>query len=220
MIKTNTPFRTLLAAGLLSTVLTVPTVFTAAGSARADAPATQPSDAPEVKAIRDQLLDWDKKAPTMSLEETRKEFHSDNDKEARYLDFMAHESWEAAKTQQAVRDKWGAEAETRFAHLLGSSTAEDDQVCTIKVDGDHATVSWDNIKNSSPVAMIKVDGHWFADGHALYAQATADNPNQEPEQHPMGKVMKQAREDLTAGKFDDADAFIADFKSKIGADGN
>lgn len=182
-------------------------------NARADAPA----DNPEVKAVRDVLLDWDKNDAKWSLEQERKCYHTENDKEATYLDFVAHENWEEAKLQQAVRDKWGAEAEAKFAHFLTASTLEDDQVCEIKVDGDHATVTWADIKDSTPLAMIKVDGKWLVDGHAMYQEATKDDATKAPDMHPTGKVMKQAVADIAAGKFDDVDEFMADFKTKYTA---
>ena len=54
-------------------------------------------------------------------------------------------------------DKWGVDAEAKFAHLLSASTIDDDKQCTIKMDGDHATASWDNIPGSSPLSLVKVN---------------------------------------------------------------
>jgi hypothetical protein len=182
--------------------------------ARADAPA----DTPEVKTLRDLLLDWDKNDAKWSLEQERKCYHTTTDKEATYLDYIAHENWEEAKLQQAVRDKWGADAEAKFAHFLSASTLEDDQVCEIKIDGDNATVTWANIKDSTPLKMVKVDGHWLVDGHALYEEAVKEDPTKAPNQPPMGKIMKQSAADIAAGKFDDIDEFMSDFKAKYTAD--
>jgi hypothetical protein len=186
--------------------------------AHADAPV----DTPEVKAVRDLLLDWDKNDPKMSLEEARKCYHTTNDKEATFFDYIAHENWEEAKLQQAVRDKWGAQAEAKFAHYQGGSTLEDDQICQIKVDGDHATVTWPDIKDATPLQLIKVDGKWLVDGHALYEEAVKDDPTKAPAQPANAKLYKQAAADIVAGKFDDVDEFISDFKAKSAAstDGN
>jgi hypothetical protein len=193
-------------------------------SARADMQATQPTilpvDTPEVKAVRDSLLQWDKDEGKMSLEEVRKLYHTDNDREAVYMDWLAHENWEEGKTEQAIRDKWGSAAAAEFAHLQDGSTYEDDQVCDIKVDGDRAVASW-NIKDSTPLPMIKVDGKWFVDGHAMFEQGLKDNPNMETDRQSTGKLMKSARDDIEQGKFDDADSFLADFKKKLTSpDGN
>jgi len=194
---------------------------------RADAPATKPvaaadnGDSPEVKVVRDTLLDWDKNTFKHTLEQERKLYHTTNDREASFMDFVAHENWEESKTQEVVRQKWGAEAEAEFAHFLAGSTLEDDRNCKIKVDGDHATVTWENIKDSTPLHLIKVDGHWLVDGHAMYEEATKDDPTKEPDQIPTVKLMKQFAEDIKAGKYDDADAFMDDVKSKFKpGDGN
>jgi hypothetical protein len=198
-------------------------VMAAAAAVHADAPATQPvgspADSPDVKAIRDQLLKWDKEAADMSLEDMRKTYHTENDREAKYLDFVAHETWEACKTEKAVREKWGADADAKFSHSIGMSTFEDDQKADIKIDGDHATVTW-SYKESTPLSMIKVDGHWLNDAHAMFEAGLKEDPNIESEKHSQAKLMKQARDDISAGKFDDADAFIADFKTKLEAGGN
>jgi hypothetical protein len=185
-------------------------------------PAAAPVDSPEVKEVRDQLIDWDKNDAKMTLEQERKCYHTDNDKEAQFMDFVAHENWEESKTQQAVRDKWGPEAEAKFAHLLSGSTIEDDQVCDIKVDGNHAVATWSNIKDSTPLTLVKIDGKWLVDGHAMYEEAVKDDPAKAPEQHGTARIMKQATADIADGKFDDADGFLSDFKAKLGQsqDGN
>jgi hypothetical protein len=209
-------------------VITGITLTALASMALADPPATQPgtqpgkpdADSPEVKAVRDQLVQWDKTQATNTLEQERKTYHTENDKEAQYLDFVAHDNWEEGKAQKAVRDKWGPDVEAKFAHIIGASTQEDDAVCGITVDGNSATATWDNIKGATPLKLIKVDGHWLVDGHALYAEAVKDDPNSPPVENPSGPMMKQVVKDIADGKFDDADSFLADFKAKLGQDGN
>jgi hypothetical protein len=188
-------------------------------SAHADVPATQPTtkpvDTPEVKVVRDTLLQWDKDEGKMSLEQVRKLYHTDNDREAVYMDWLAHENWEEGKTEQAIRDKWGNAAAAQFAHLQDGSTFEDDQVCDIKVDDDRAVATW-NIKDFTPLPMIRVDGKWLVDGHAMFEQGLKGNPKMETDRQSTGKLMKSARDDIEQGKFDDADSFLADFKKKLG----
>jgi hypothetical protein len=178
-------------------------------------PTTQSADLPAVKEVRDKIVEWDKTYPTMSLEDVRKTFHTENDREAKYYDWMAHETWEGSKTEKAVRDKWGSDADAKYMHPQGGSTIEDDQVCTIKVDGDHAVASW-KIENSQPLSMIKIDGHWLVDGHTMFEQGIKDNPNMDENTPSTARLMKKAREDIEAGKFDDADSFIADFQKNAG----
>ena len=199
--------------------------FTLPAALRADepatqpaaAPSTQPADTPEVKEVRQQMLEWDADIAKMSLADFRKTFHTENDREAEYADFLAHDTWEAGKTEQAVRDKWGADADQQFCRLVGFTTREEDAVCAIKVDGNHAVASWDNIKDAKPEKMIKVDGHWLSDVHAMWDDWIAENPNMETDKHPMGKLMKQARDDIADGKFDDADSFVKDLQTKFQA---
>ena len=187
------------------------------GRVHADPAATQPStmaaDTAEVKEIRRQLLELDNTMPKMSLEEVRKTFHTANNHEATYADYLAHEVWEANKTEQAIRDKWGPSADEKFARITQFTTREDDAVCHIAVDGNTAIVSWD-IKDMTPEKMIKEDGHWQMDMHAMWDDWIKNDPNLESDKRSTIKIMKQAREDIAAEKFDDADAFIADFKSK------
>lgn len=190
-------------------------------------PATQPAatqpaapDSPEVKAVRDQLLKWDADVATMSLADFRKTFHTENDREAQYTDFLAHEDWEFAKTEQAVRDKWGADADAQFCRVMGGSTdREDDQICHIKVNGDHAVATWD-IKDMKPEKFIKVDGQWLEDVHAMWDDWLADDPNMEINRRPLGKLMQQMRADLADGKYDDADAFNKDLQTRLNQEGN
>jgi hypothetical protein len=176
-------------------------------------PTTLPADTPAVAELRQQLLDWDVNTPKMSLEEFRKTFHTENEREATYCDFLAIDNLETLKTEQAVRDKWGPAADAKFAHMTGMSTAEDDRVCHISVDGNHATVSWD-LDGMKPEKFIKLDGHWLADNHTMFADWLKDDPTMETDKNPTGKLMKQVRSDIAADKYDDADGFIADFKKK------
>ena len=179
-------------------------------------PATQPADSPAMKEVRQQLLDWDKQTGKMSLEEVRKTFHTENDREATYFDWVAHEAWEASKTELAVREKWGPEGDAKFLHVQGGTTVEDDQACDINVDGNHAIASW-KIEGTTPLPMIKIDGHWLVDGHATFERLRKDDPNPETDKHDSAALMKQARQDIDSGKFDDVDSFIADFQKKATA---
>jgi hypothetical protein len=189
-----------------------------------DAPSTQPSTRPvdtaAVKEVRDQMLAWDADIAKMSLEEFRKTFHTENDREAQYADFLAHDTWECGKTELAVRDKWGADADQQFSRLVGFTTIDEDRVCDIKVDGDHAVASW-TIKDMKPEKLIKINGHWQSDVHAMWDDWIAENPTMETDKRPLGKLMKQERADLADGKFDDADSFMKDLQTKMAApDGN
>jgi hypothetical protein len=183
----------------------------------AAAPSTQPADSPDVKEVRQQLLQWDADEAKMSLVDYRKTYHTENDREAEYADYLAHDTWETGKTEQAVRDKWGADADQQFCRLVGFSTREEDAVCAIKVDGNHATASWDNIKDMKPEKLIKVDGHWLTDVHAMWDDWIAEDPTMETDRRPTGKLMKQARDDISDGKFDDADSFVKDLQAKMQA---
>jgi hypothetical protein len=180
---------------------------------RADAPATMPADSPAEKEVRQQMIAWDNDMPKMSLEQCRKCYYTQTEREATYADWQAHENWEANKTEQAVRDKWGPDADAKFAHIAGYSSREDDAVCHIKVDGNKATGTWD-LKDMTPEILIKIDGHWLIDQHSEFDDWLKTNPTMETDRRSTGKLMQQAREDIASGKFDDADAFIADFKNK------
>jgi hypothetical protein len=179
----------------------------------ADMPTTAPIDSPAEKEVRQQIIAWDNDMPKMSLAECRKCYYTQTDREAVYTDWQAHENWEANKTEQAVRDKWGPEADAKFAHVAGYSSREDDAVCHIKVDGNRATLTWD-LKDMTPEILIKIDGHWLIDQHSEFADWLKTDPTMETDRRSTGKLMRQAREDIAGGKFDDADAFIADFKNK------
>ena len=199
---------------LLGANLLTGTAIPALADPPASQPATAPTDAAEIKTIRNTLVDWDTNSAKMSLAEMRQTYHTENDREAVYADWLAHESWEAAKTEQAVRDKWGADGDTQFARAIGGSTREEDQVCDVKIDGNHATVSW-NIKEMKPQSLIKVDGHWLTDLHAMFDGWLKDDPNMETDHRPTGKLMKQAVEDINADKFDDVESFVKDFQTKL-----
>jgi hypothetical protein len=180
------------------------------------APTTAPVDSPDAVAVRQQLTDWDKSGATISLADLRKFYHTTTDREASFMDRIAHENWEECKTERAILSTWGLDAQKQFAHLLGDSILQDDEVCKVKVDGEHAVVSWD-IKEIADLPMIKIGSHWFADGHVLFEDAIKDDPDVETNRHSDLKLVKQARADITSGKFDDFDSFFADFKQKMDA---
>jgi hypothetical protein len=214
-------FQTSLNIGTIHT-MRIPCIVLAAGlcmmlalPASADQPATAPvADDPAVKEVRDTLLGWDKTGADMSLEQTRKLLHADNEREMLYADYLAHESWQETKTQEAVRRKWGSEIEAKFAHLCGSSTLEDDQAADIKVTGDHAAVNWP-IKELSTQYLVKVDGKWVVDIHPSFVAQLKDDPLLDKHHVHTARMMKQAAEDIVAGKYDDADSFLADIKEKL-----
>jgi hypothetical protein len=181
----------------------------------ADVPATQPADSPEVKEVRKAILDRDDSAAKLSLEDFRKTYYTETDREAVYCDRVAHDGWEAGRVEQLVRDKWGSKADADFAHFCGFSSREDDQVCHISVDGDHAVVTWD-IKAAPPESLIKINGRWLTDMHAMFEKHQKENPNFDAIHFPIARFFSSARADIDAGKYDDADAFMADFKAKLG----
>jgi hypothetical protein len=191
-------------------------VFVSLQSRAEDAPTSQPADSPEVKNLRQQLVDWNTQAATMSLADLRKVIHTENDREAVYCDWMAHEMWEESKTQAAVRKKWGPDAEAKFAHANNTDTIEDDQTASIKIDGDRAVVTF-GAKEILPTSVVRIDGRWLIDMHAMFDVILKDNPNGDKDHISTGKLMQQAAADIAADKFDDADAFMKDFQAKMQA---
>jgi hypothetical protein len=185
------------------------------GPAFAQLPATQPADSPETKEVRQAILDRDDSAAKLSLEEFRKTYYTQTEREAVYCDRLAHDGWEAGKVEQRVRDKWGPKADADFAHFCGFSSREDDAVCHIQVDGDHAVLSWD-IKGTAPESLVRINGRWFTDMHAMFEKHQKENPNFDAIHFPIARFFTSARTDIDAGKYDDADAFMADFKAKLG----
>jgi hypothetical protein len=185
---------------------------------RADPPTTAPAanEDPAAKEVRDTLVQWNKLSPTWTLAELRKIEHTENDREAIYSDYIAHEGWEECKVQKAVRDKWGSEAEAKFAHICTTDTIEDDQAADVTVDGNKAQVTF-KAKEITPLPMIKIDGHWLLDMHTFFDQQSKDNADFDKNNVHTATLMKQAAADIAAGKFDDADAFLADFKTKFQA---
>jgi hypothetical protein len=189
------------------------------GTTRAEDPTTAPAgeaDKAAVKQIRESLEHWNKACADWSLADVRKIYHTENEREATYADYVAHECWEDAKTQKLVRDKWGAEAEAKFAHIFGTDTLEDDLSADITVNGDHATVQW-KTKDIQRTPMIKIDGNWVIDIHPIFQDALKNNPHVDENPLTTGKLMKQAATDIKDGKFDDADSFLADFKKNYDA---
>jgi predicted RNA-binding protein Jag len=166
------------------------------------------------KEVRDRMLDWDDNAFKLSLVDFRKTFYTENEREATYADYLAHDQWEVLKTEMAIRQKWGAEADAQFASMMGFTTREQDLAAHIEVTDNHAVITWD-IKDSRPDKMIKVDGKWLDDVHALWDQMLADDPNFETNHVTNAPLMKQIRADIADGKYDDADSCIKDIKTKL-----
>jgi hypothetical protein len=199
---------------VLTSVLGPSVVLLLIAAVHADPPATQSAESAEIKEVRRAILDRDDAAPKMSLQDYRKTYFTQNDREAIFCDRQAHDAWEAGRTEEAVREKWGVAADAAFAHQCGFTSPEDDQVCHVKVDGDHAVISWD-LKGTEPEELIKVDGQWLTDMHAMFERHLKENPDFDSMRFPIAKLFKDARADIDSGKFDDVDSFLADFKTKM-----
>jgi hypothetical protein len=100
--------------------------------------------------------------------------------------------------------------------MVGADTIEDDQSAKITVEGDHATVTF-KPKEIQATSLIKVDGKWLIDMHAMFTQFLKQNPDLDTNNLQTAKLMKQTATDIKDGKFDDADSFFADFKAKYDA---
>lgn len=201
--------------GILLAIMLAPQPSSAQDAPPATQPTTQPvADTAAQKEVRDRMLDWDTNAFKLSLVDFRKTFHTENEREATYADYLAHDQWEVLKTEMMIRDKWGPEGDQQFASLMGFTTKEQDLAAHIEIDGNHATITWD-IKDSRPDKMIKVNGVWLDDVHALWDDMQAENPNFETEHPNSAPLMKQVRADIKDGKYDDADSCIKDIKTKL-----
>ncbi len=165
-------------------------------------------------AVRGQLLAYTRSFATDPLPAVRKAFYAlaadgaDADRDARY-------AWRSAQAIAAVRAKWGAAAEAKFAHAVGVDTADDDRAATIAVDGDHATVHYavSTIRNDH---LIRVDGRWLLDEAAYRADLAGDALP--PDAQYPAPAMRQAAEDVEAGKYDDVDDLIDAVEEKLGVD--
>ena len=190
-----------------------------AGAGPATAPATQPTTAPaaasaDERAVRDRLLAFTRDFPTDTLAQVRATLYDKTDAEQKYDDAVAHYVWRTNQTMKAVRDKFGPEAEGKFGHLVGMDTVEQDRAATIHVTGDHATVDYPD-KALTADHFIRVDGQWLLDGPTYYADAVKNNSTTVD----AGSVeaMHQAGLDVTAGKYADVAALIADVKDTLGS---
>jgi hypothetical protein len=179
-----------------------------------DAPTTAPSaDTPDVKELRDTLIGWNKVCSTWTEADYRKLYYTTSAKESTHTDYEARQDWEQGKAQQLVRDKWGPIIEARFAHAYSTDTIEDDQTAQITIDGDHATIVWQE-KVIEKTKMIKVDGHWLMDMHATFDRDLLEDPEPDKDGMKMESLMRQCAADIAAGTFKTANAFISDFEKK------
>ena len=185
----------------------------------AESPTSRPTtgpvaDTPAVKEIRDTLIEWNKLGSTWAEADYRKKlYYTANAKESTHTDYEARQDWEQGKAQILIRDKWGPAIEARFAHAYSTDTIEDDQTAQITVNGDHATIVWQE-RVIEKTAMIKVDGYWLMDMHATFDRDLLEDPEPEKDGAQMEALMKQCAADVTAGTFKDPNAFIRDFEKK------
>jgi hypothetical protein len=185
-----------------------------ANLAHADTPTTAPiADTPAVKELRDTLIQWNTVCSTWTEADYRKLYYTANPKESAHTDYEARQDWEQGKTQQLIREKWGPLIEARFAHAYSTDTIEDDQTAQITVNGDHATIVWQE-KVIEKTQMIKVDGHWLMDMHATFDRDLVEDPEPEKDGEKMENLMKQCAADIAVGTFKDPNAFIRDFEKK------
>ena len=211
----GTPAITILIFGVVCLILSVTTRADPPATQPAAAPATAPADTSEGKAVRQTLLGWDRNDGKETLQDFRKEVYTRDEKEDGFIDHVCHESWEHSKLQLAVRNKWGLQAEAKFEHYLGGATLEEDQVCCIQVDGDHAVLTWDDLPNSVPEHLIRIDGHWLVDGHVIYEDAVKARGSAPLMERHSAKLSEQMISDIAADRFDDFSEFYAEFRAKF-----
>jgi hypothetical protein len=94
-------------------------------------------------------------------------FTTRDDQERKVADVLANYSLAIARTEAAVRQKWGPAADDEFVHALGEKTDADIDQAEIEVHEDHAVVIFKG-DDASPMVLVRLDGHWKVDtGEAI-----------------------------------------------------
>jgi hypothetical protein len=94
-------------------------------------------------------------------------FTARDEKERKVAEVLANYSLAVARTESTVRQKWGPAADDDFVHALGEKTDADIDQAEVEIHDDHAVVIFKG-DDSSPMVLIRLDGHWKVDtGEAI-----------------------------------------------------
>jgi hypothetical protein len=161
----------------------------AACVASADPPATQPST-----ATADQVLS---------------EYAADTDEQRSIAHVMANASVGATHLVKLARERWGADGEKAVALECLTDTRADDAAAHFSIDGDHATLTYDN-QQLGKFYIVRRQGVWKIDVAAYQKEYGPDMFETVKFLQQSVQVYKSAANDLTAGKYSSAAELVAD----------
>jgi hypothetical protein len=175
-------------------------------------PTTQPL------SVQDQMAKWQDEFDQDTPEQVIPEYSAHTDQQRAMARDFADYGVASNQIIEHARAKFGPVVEMAVAHATYSDCRDDDKSATIKIDGDHATVTFKS-DNITQLLMVKEDGRWKVDlaGYEKLYGANSSIRDMLDETRQSTAIMKQADADLAQGKYDSGFALITDLTNKLNA---
>ncbi len=184
----------------------------AAKNARAEAP---PVPSTQPLGVKETLVAWNQSAADWTTDQAMQMYFFDDAASKRFASELADALLPQEQLQKLVRDKWGADAETKVCRECSSDTIADDQAATVSVHGGHTIVRFkDDV--CAPVPMCRVNGEWKLDLKTLIPMLGQTFPAAEKNVIATTPILKKALADLKAGKFATADELAKSLEKQLG----
>ncbi len=165
----------------------------------AAAPATQPTTKPQFDATTPiGMLRLSDSLNGASPEVFARFYFAANDDLRRVVDCESRFDAQFGLLVLLVQQKWGGDAGDQITHALGGETTADILAADLKIDGDHATLTWKD--ENPPLPMIRIKGLWKVDLAALIHEYKAS-----PDEYMLGfqrmsQVVSRVALDIDSGK--------------------
>jgi len=160
-------------------------VFASTQNLLGEAPVAAPSTTPATQAATQAVgyltpQDFLKSVTTdlvavMTVEQamTLCAFDPDSAKDKATAKLLAVNAIAQARLEKAVREKWGREGETTFAHTIGDNMPADAAKAMWEIKDDHASATF-QVDGLTPMLLVKQNGLWKLD-MAGYREILGEN---------------------------------------------
>jgi hypothetical protein len=185
-------------------------------AARADVPATQPTQHPADTTTPMAFLNsYDQLAGEGPEAYRAMYFVDDSDDTQRLAQVQAKFDAEAGMLQKMVSQLWGNDAVDQTLHALGLKTMTDIHTATIKEEGDRASVTFAD--GTSGPELIKTPKGWRLDLPALQRSLGVPVDDYLKQIRQLTKVVPDVADGIANGKLKSPSSVVSDIVKRINA---
>jgi hypothetical protein len=183
-----------------------------AGIAVADPASTEPSSTgTPVQA----LLAWQDQFENSTADQVLTEYAVDTDQQRALAQSFADGSIAASHLVKLARERWGADGEKAVALACSTDTRADDAGAHAAIDGDHATLSFDN-PQLGKFYLVRRQGAWKIDIAACEKEGGPNIAQEIKSDEQAAASIGAATVNLKAGKYGSYGELVAELNKALG----